>query len=97
MNFEDLRRLSKIRNYFAHCNTAFFEGSKEITKDDVPHSEKTNDHVDIETLYKEVEEKIKKKGKSGMPHPKKVNTFLDFEALYKEFEENAQKAEEQLV
>ena len=94
---EYLRRLSKIRNYFAHCNTAFFERSNKMEKDDVLQSKKTNAPVEMEVLYKEVEEEIKKMDKGGIPHPKKANTFLDFEVLYKEFEENAQKAEEQLI
>jgi hypothetical protein len=59
---EDLRRLSKIRNYFAHCNTAFFERSNKIKEDDVSQSKKTNAPVEMETLYKEVEEEIKKMG-----------------------------------
>jgi hypothetical protein len=94
---EDLRRLSKIRNYFAHCNTAFFKRSEDDIENNVSPPEKSKDPINIETSYKEVEEEIKKMTKGGIPHPKKTNTFLDFKALYKEFEENAQKAEEQLV
>ena len=94
---ENLRRLSKIRNYFAHCNTALFERSEDVPENNVSPPEKDKGPIHIEPPYKEVEEEIEKMTKGGIPHPKKTNTFLDFQALYKEFQENAQKAEEQLV
>ena len=96
---EDLRRLSKIRNYFAHCNTSFFEPPKEIEIDETQRSEVTA-QVDIETRLKEFEElekKVMESAKGGVPHPKKMNEYLDFKVLYKEFEGKYKPVEEHLV
>ncbi len=56
---EDLRRLNKIRNYFAHCNTAYFEGIEENDRGGIPHPKKTGEYLDFEAIYKEFESKIK--------------------------------------
>lgn len=56
---EDLRRLNKIRNYFAHCNTAYFEGIEENAKGGIPHPKKSGEYLDFEAIYKEFESKIK--------------------------------------
>jgi hypothetical protein len=97
---DDLRRLSKIRNYFAHCNTSFFEHPKEIEIDETQHSEEVSAQVDIETRLKEFEElekKFRESAKGGVPHPKKRNEYLEFEVLYKEFEEKYKPVEEHLI
>jgi len=97
---EDLRRLSKIRNYFAHCNTSYFEPTEDIEIDEEPHSEECTAQVDIEARLKEFEEfeeKFRKSSKGGIPHPKKMHEYLDFNALYKEFEEKHKTIEERLV
>lgn len=97
---DDLRRLSKIRNYFAHCNTSFFEPPEGMEIEESPHSEEATAQVDIEARLKEFEEfeeKIMKSAKGGVPHPKKMNEYLDFNVLYKEFEEKYKTIEERLV
>jgi nitroreductase len=55
---EDIRRLSKIRNFFAHCNTTFHENSEEKEKGGVPHPKKPNEYLDFEFLYEEFSEKF---------------------------------------
>jgi hypothetical protein len=57
---EDLRRLSKIRNYFAHSNTSYFEGPPEARKGGVPHPKKSSEFLDFDALYKEFEEKVQR-------------------------------------
>ena len=97
---EDLRRLSKIRNYFAHCNTSFLEPSEESEIEEKQHHEEAIAQVDIETRLKkfeELEKEIMKSAKGGVPHPKKMNEYLDFNALYKEFEEKYKPIEKRLV
>jgi hypothetical protein len=57
---EDLRRLSKIRNYFAHSNTSYFEGPPEAKKGGVPHPKKSNEFLNFNALYKEFDEKVQR-------------------------------------
>jgi len=56
----DLRRLSKIRNYFAHSNTSYFEGPPEAKKGGVLHPKKAGEFLDFDMLYKEFEGKVQK-------------------------------------
>lgn len=96
---EDLRRLSKIRNYFAHCNTSYFEPQKEMEIETQHYAEITS-HVDIEirlNKFEELEKKVMESSKDGVPHPKKMNEYLDFKVLYKEFEEKFKPVEDHLV
>lgn len=97
---DDIRRLSKIRNYFAHCNSCIFEPPDEIEIDKVPLSEEAITQGDIEARLNEFdrfEEEIMKLSKGGVPHPKKMNEYLDFGVIYKDFEETRKKVDEQLV
>lgn len=57
---DDLNRLNTIRNYFAHCNQEFFEGS-EMPGEEVgwivPDPKDIEKGIDFEKLYKEFIEK----------------------------------------
>ena len=55
----DLRRLSKLRNYFAHCNTAFFDDLEANSRGGIPDPRKTGEYLNFEEIYKEFNEKIK--------------------------------------
>lgn len=68
---EELRRLNKIRNFFAHCNKEFFEGStppKPEERGRIPNPENTMEDLDFNKLHDEfmskekavVEELVKK-------------------------------------
>jgi hypothetical protein len=57
---DDLKQLSRLRNYFAHCNTAFFEGFEDTSKGGIPHPKKTGEYLDFEEIYNKFEEKIKR-------------------------------------
>ena len=57
---EVLNRLNNIRNYFAHCNQEFFEGSekpKAGEKGKVLDPKDTKNEINFESLYKEFMEK----------------------------------------
>lgn len=45
---EKFRQMSRIRNYFAHCNTAVFEGISEESGGGVPHPRKPHGYLDVE-------------------------------------------------
>ena len=97
---EDLRRLSKIRNYFAHCNTAFFEPPMEDVINAVIPSEEDLNKLDIEEKlrkFEQCDDEITKSVKGGVPHPKKTGEYLDFSSLYKEFEEKHKTIDNKLV
>lgn len=55
----DLQRLSKLRNYFAHYNTAFYEGFEDTSRGGIPHPKKTGEYLNFEEIYKEFDEKIR--------------------------------------
>lgn len=56
----DLKRLSTLRNYFAHCNTAFYEGFEDNSKGGIPNTKKTGEYLNFEELYKKFDENFKK-------------------------------------
>ncbi len=52
----DLNRLNTLRNYFAHCNQQFFQGSQKSVGF-IPDPRKTEVGIDFEKLYTEFMEK----------------------------------------
>lgn len=53
---EELRRLNNIRNFFAHCNKEFFEGStppKPSEKGRIPNPKDVSKDLDFDQLYNE--------------------------------------------
>ena len=56
---EKIRRISKIRNYFAHCNTSYSEKSHSDSLAGVPHPKKQGEYLDFGALYSEFSEKLK--------------------------------------
>lgn len=97
---DDIRKLSKIRNYFTHCNTSYFEPPEEDVINAVIPSEDEIDKLDIEGKLRKFEQcdaEIRKTVKGGVPHPKKAGEYLDFSALYKKFEEKQKTIDNKLV
>jgi len=94
---KDLRRLSKIRNYFAHCNTAYFEGPPEAKKGGVPHPKKSSEFLDFDSLYKKFEEKVQKVSEQLMQVMDKMGILFMYDTDKKNmtviFEENLQKCD----
>lgn len=56
---EKIRHISKIRNYFAHCNTSYSEKSNSDSPDGVPHPKKPGQYLDFGEQYSEFSEKLK--------------------------------------
>ena len=92
---EDLRRLSKIRNYFAHSNTEYFEGPPEAKKGGVPHPKRSSEFLDFETLYKEFEEKVQRASEQLIQIMDKMGVLFKYDTEKKNmtilFEENLKK------
>lgn len=81
---EDLRRLSKIRNYFAHCNTAYFEGPPEAKEVGIPHPKKAAEYLDFEALHKEFEDKVQKVSEQLMQIMDKMGVLFMYDTDTKE-------------
>jgi len=54
---EDLNRLNRIRNYFAHCNQEIVEGTDKTQKGKVLDPRNIEKEIDFEALYSEFTEK----------------------------------------
>jgi hypothetical protein len=91
----DLRRLSKIRNYFAHSNTSYFEGPPEARKGGVPHPKKSGEFLDFGVLYKEFEEKVQRVSEQLIQIMDKMGILFKYDTDKKNmtiiFEENLNK------
>lgn len=55
---ESVRRISNIRNYFAHCNTTRKDKSPTNTLGGIPHPKKPDQYLDFQKLYSEFTDKL---------------------------------------
>lgn len=92
----DLRRLSKIRNYFTHSNTSYFEGPPEAKRGGVLHPKKASEFLDFNMLYREFEEKVQKASEQLMQIMDKIGVLFMYDTDKKNMtiilEENLKKS-----